>query len=103
MGAEEGPRQPASSFLRAQLLPHHDGPLQHTLSWQRTEDRQAGGQRVFSLIQDRDFGSIQSSVRDLGGVKCFTEFNLAQCSETRVHNRKYTVREEVQKGGWQWV
>lgn len=103
MGAEEGPRQPASSFPRAQLLPHHDGPLQHALSWQRTEEDQQAGSGFLVLMQDRDYGSIQGSVRDLGGVKYFTEFNLAQCSKTRVHNRKNTDSEEVQQGGWQWV
>lgn len=45
VGAEEGSRQPASSFSSTQLLPHHNGPLQHALAWQKKED--AGRQRFY--------------------------------------------------------
>lgn len=101
MGAEEGSGDPASSFPRTQLLPHHDGPLQHALAWQRKED--AGRKQTFNEIQVQE-SLVMGHCRLVCGVWGVERFmDLAKHPEARIHNRKNSVREEVQQGDWQWV
>lgn len=85
VGTEEGPRQPASSFLCCQFLSHHNRSLKHTLTWQ--EQKRVTGWRWWLLFI---FVIMVTVWKKNSTVELHSVF---QGLLLRIHNRKYRERE----------